>query len=164
MRKWAWDIYLEGRNDEYYYKRELQVLKNLDKRICKIELQKQRLSEIQILNSPSSLKLIDNEDDTKNVANSIKEKVKDVRASLALPKEALKSIQKRRKTMYDVRQQKTIDIDGMQSDKSSEKIELSLMNEVKSAPVKEISLVVTNELKPLSIKYKSSSAYELDKI
>ena len=75
MRQWAWYIYLEGKKDKLYIERELQVMKNLDKRINKIESKKQQYNELERLKSVSFIK----SDDEESIANSIKEKIKDVR-------------------------------------------------------------------------------------
>ena len=75
MRQWAWNIYLEGKKDKLYIERELQVMKNLDKRINKIESKKQQYNELERLKSVSFIK----SDDEESIANSIKEKIKDVR-------------------------------------------------------------------------------------
>ena len=75
MRQWAWNIYLEGKRDKCYYERELQVMKNLDKRINKIESKKQQYNELESL---SSLAVIKIDGEAESIASSIKEKIKDV--------------------------------------------------------------------------------------
>jgi hypothetical protein len=74
MRQWAWNIYMEGKKDKIYIERELEVIKNLDKRINKIESKKQQYNELERLKSVSFTKT----DDEESIASSIKEKLKDV--------------------------------------------------------------------------------------
>jgi hypothetical protein len=74
MRQWAWNIYMEGKKDKIYIERELEVIKNLEKRINKIESKKQQYNELERLKSVSFTKT----DDEESIANSIKEKLKDV--------------------------------------------------------------------------------------